>query len=61
MLDVTPEAFGLAFVSAVNLLVTSRVVEHFRGRHKHLNKDDADAELGAYGVANMVAGVFQRR
>src|SRR5437764_1442229 len=58
VLDVTPEAFGLAFVSAVNLLVTSRVVEHFRGRHKHLRKDDADAELGAYGVANMVAGVF---
>jgi sulfate permease, SulP family len=58
VLDVTPEAFGLAFVSAVNLLVTSRVVEHFRGRHKHLKKDDADAELGAYGVANMVAGVF---
>lgn len=58
VLDVTPEAFGLAFVSAVNLLVTSRVVEHFRGRHKHLKRDDADAELGAYGVANMVAGVF---
>ena len=58
VLDVTPEAFGLAFVSAVNLLVTSRVVEHFRGRHKHLKKNDADAELGAYGVANMVAGVF---
>ncbi len=34
------------------------MVEHFRGRHKHLKKDDADAELGAYGVANMVAGVF---
>jgi sulfate permease, SulP family len=58
VLDVTPEAFGLAFVSAVNLLITSRVVEHFRGRHKHLKRTDADAELGAYGVANMVAGVF---
>ena len=48
----------MAFVSAVNILLTSRVVEHFRGRHKQLKKADADAELGAYGVANMVAGVF---
>jgi SulP family sulfate permease len=55
---VIPSAFGLAFVSAVNLLITSRVVEHFRGRHRHLSPDDADAELGAYGVANMIAGVF---
>lgn len=55
---VTPEAFGLAFVASVNILLTSRVVEHFRGRHQHLKKSDADAELGAYGVANMVAGVF---
>lgn len=58
VLSVTPEAFGLAFVSSVNILLTSRVVEHFRGRHKHLKRGDADAELGAYGVANMVAGVF---
>jgi sulfate permease, SulP family len=58
VLRVTPEAFGLAFVSSVNILLTSRVVEHFRGRHKHLKMADADAELGAYGVANMVAGVF---
>ncbi len=58
VLSVTPEAFGLAFVASVNILLTSRVVEHFRGRHKHLKKADADAELGAYGVANMVAGVF---
>ena len=55
---VLPEAFGLAFVSSVNILLTSRVVEHFRGRHKHLKPADADAELGAYGIANMVAGVF---
>jgi sulfate permease, SulP family len=55
---VTPAALGLAFVSAVNLLITSRVVEHFRGRHKQLKRADADAELGAYGVANMVAAVF---
>jgi sulfate permease, SulP family len=58
VLNVTPAAFGLAFVSSVNLLITSRVVEHFRGRHKHLKRWDADAELGAYGVANMAAGVF---
>jgi sulfate permease, SulP family len=55
---VVPAAFGLAFVSSVNLLITSRVVEHFRGRHRHMNGSDADAELGAYGVANMIAGVF---
>jgi len=58
VLNVTPAAFGLAFVASVNILITSRVVEHFRGRHKHLKRGDADAELGAYGVANMVAGVF---
>jgi SulP family sulfate permease len=58
VLNVAPAAFGLAFVSSVNILITSRVVEHFRGRHKHLKRADADAELGAYGVANMVAGIF---
>lgn len=58
VLSVTPEAFGLAFVSSINLLLTSRVVDHFRGRHKQLKRSDADAELGAYGVANMIAGVF---
>jgi SulP family sulfate permease len=58
VLNVIPAAFGLAFVSSVNILITSRVVEHFRGRHKHLKRADADAELGAYGIANMVAGVF---
>ena len=58
VVNVIPAALGLAFVSAVNLLVTSRVVEHFRGRHKHLKRADADAELGAYGIANMVAAVF---
>jgi SulP family sulfate permease len=56
--NVIPSAFGLAFVSAVNILITSRVVEHFRGRHKHLKRADADAELGAYGMANVVAGMF---
>lgn len=56
--NVLPAALGLAFVSSVNLLITSRVVEHFRGRHKHLKRGDADAELGAFGVANIVAATF---
>jgi SulP family sulfate permease len=55
---VVPSAFALALIASVNLLITSRVVEHFRGRHHHINKSDADAELGAFGIANMVAGVF---
>ncbi|MDQ6699905.1 MAG: SulP family inorganic anion transporter [Acidobacteriota bacterium] len=55
---VLPAAFGLAFVTSVNLLVTSRVVEHFRGRHRHLKKSDADRELGAYGIANLASGIF---
>jgi SulP family sulfate permease len=55
---VLPSAFALAFVSAVNILITSRVVEHFRGRHKRAKTTDADAELGAYGIANICAGVF---
>jgi SulP family sulfate permease len=55
---VLPSAFGLAFVSSVNILLTSRVVEHFRGRHKRMKTSDADAELGAYGIANLFAGMF---
>ncbi len=55
---VLPSAFGLAVVASVNILITSRVVEHFRGRHRHLKPSDADAELGAYGIANLVAGAF---
>jgi SulP family sulfate permease len=53
-----PSAIGLAFVSAVNILITSRVVEHFRGRHKRMKPADADAELNAYGLANIVSGMF---
>lgn len=49
---------GLAFVSSVNILITSRVVEHFRGWHQHMKKSDADAELGAYGLANIFGGLF---
>ena len=55
---VLPSAFALAFVSSVNILITSRVVEHFRGRHKRAKTTDADAELGAYGIANICAGMF---
>jgi SulP family sulfate permease len=55
---VLPAALGLAFVSSVNLLLTSRVVEHFRGRHQFLKRSDADRELGAYGIANICAGMF---
>ena len=53
-----PSALGLAFVSAVNILITSRVVEHFRGRHKRMKPADADAELTAYGAANIIGGIF---
>lgn len=56
--SVLPQAFGLAFITSVNILITSRVVEHFRGRHKKMKPADADAELGAYGIANIFAGVF---
>ena len=55
---VLPAGLGLAFVASVNLLVTSRVVEHFRGRHKAMKPLDADRELGAYGIANLAAGIF---
>jgi len=55
---VLPSAFGLAVVASVNILITSRVVEHFRGRHRHLKPGDADAELRAYGLANLAAGAF---
>jgi len=58
ILDMVPAAFALAFVSSVNILITSRVVEHFRGRHKRMTPADADAELGAYGLANLGAGLF---
>jgi MFS superfamily sulfate permease-like transporter len=58
VLKVLPTGLTLAFVASINLLLTSRAVEHFRGRHKHLRSTDADAELGAYGIANLAAGVF---
>jgi SulP family sulfate permease len=55
---VLPSAFALAFVCSVNILITSRVVEHFRGRHRPMRMADADAELGAYGIANICGGMF---
>ena len=58
VLNTLPAAFALAFVSSVNILITSRVVEHFRGRHKRMTPADADAELGAYGLANLGASLF---
>ena len=58
VVEVLPQAFGLAFISSVNILITSRVVQHFRGRHKRMKPSDADAELGAYGIANIFAGIF---
>jgi MFS superfamily sulfate permease-like transporter len=58
VVKVLPEGLTLAFVASINLLLTSRAVEHFRGRHKHLRGSDADAELGAYGIANVAAGIF---
>jgi SulP family sulfate permease len=56
--SVVPAALGLAIVASVNILITSRVVEHFQGRHRPLRAADADAELGAYGIANLCAAVF---
>jgi SulP family sulfate permease len=56
--ELLPHALGLAFVTSVNILITSRVVEHFQGRHRPLRPADADAELGAYGIANLCASVF---
>ncbi len=58
VMTVLPSAFGLAFVASVELLMTSRVVDHFRGRHKLVKKMDADLELGAYGIANLIGGFF---
>ena len=58
VMNLVPSGFMLAFVSAVNLLLTSRTIEHFQGRHKPLRRADSDAELGAFGIANLVAGIF---
>jgi SulP family sulfate permease len=56
--SVVPSGLALAFAASVNLLLTSRAVEHFRGRLKHAKRIDSDAELGAYGIANLCARIF---
>jgi sulfate permease, SulP family len=53
---VLPSAFALAFVASVELLMTSRVVDHFRGHQRPVR--DADLELGAYGIANFIGALF---
>ena len=58
VIELAPSAFALAIVSSINLLITSRVVEHFRGAHPVMKKSDADREIGAYSIANLVAGMF---
>jgi sulfate permease, SulP family len=58
ILSLLPSALALAFVSSVNILITSRVVEHFRGRHKRMKPGDADRELSAYGLANLCGSLF---
>ena len=58
VLTVLPTGLMLAFVASANLLLTSRAVEHFRGKHKQLKRSDADAELGAYGIANLAVSIF---
>ncbi|HVW84928.1 MAG TPA: SulP family inorganic anion transporter, partial [Bryobacteraceae bacterium] len=58
VLTVVPIGLTLAFVASMNLLLTSRAVEHFRGHHQHPKRTDSDAELGAYGIANLAAGMF---
>ena len=60
-LQLIPSALGLAIVTSVNLLITSRVVEHFRGRHQHLKRSDADRELGAYGIAKAALLALMRQ
>jgi MFS superfamily sulfate permease-like transporter len=55
---VIPTGLTLAFVASINILLTSRAVDHFRGLHRHQKRTDADAELGAYGIANIAAGMF---
>lgn len=58
VVNLLPSGLMLAFVSSVNLLLTSRTIEHFQGRHKPLRRADSDAEVGAYGIANLAVGIF---
>lgn len=56
--QVLPAGLALALLASINLLITSRVVDHFRGKHRAMKPTDADGELGAYGIANVCAGIF---
>ena len=58
VVNLLPSGLMLAFVSSVNLLLTSRTIEHFQGRHKPLLRADSDTEVGAYGIANLAVGIF---
>lgn len=58
VLDVAPPAAALAFIIGVNILLTSRVVDHFRGKNRAPHRTDPDAELGCYGIANILCGIF---
>jgi SulP family sulfate permease len=55
---VLPSACALALVASANLLVTSRIVYHFSAERRAMRRADADAEVGAYGIANLLAGLF---
>ena len=56
-LVIIPSAFGLAVVASVNILLTSRLVKNACSKQAALD-DDSDKELGAYGIANICAGMF---
>src|SRR5262245_47237291 len=58
VVNVLPAALALAFVCSVNTLMASRVVDQSRGRCTEMEMADADAELRAYGIANICAGIF---
>ena len=56
-LVIIPSAFGLAVVASVNILLTSRLVKNACSKQAAID-DDSDKELGAYGIANICAGMF---
>ena len=58
VMAVLPTGLALALITSINILVTSRVVDHFRGRHRPMSPSDADSELGVYGIVNICGGIF---
>jgi MFS superfamily sulfate permease-like transporter len=58
VIKLIPSGFMLAFVSTVNLLLTSRTVEYFQGSRRPMRRNDQDTEVGAFGIANLFAGIF---